>query len=78
MDRTDFQVIFQNPGRQHTISHLEQLKKYDIEKVRQAFPEGKISPASHRFRKTFACWHRERNQVSVNTLCEWLGHESLM
>ena len=31
----------------------------------------------HRFRKTFACWHDERNHVSVNTLREWLGHESL-
>jgi integrase/recombinase XerD len=31
----------------------------------------------HRFRKTFACWHHERNRVSVNTLREWLGHESL-
>ncbi|MGB7495042.1 MAG: tyrosine-type recombinase/integrase [Candidatus Acidiferrum sp.] len=31
----------------------------------------------HRFRKTFACWHHERNHVSVNTLREWLGHESL-
>jgi len=31
----------------------------------------------HRFRKTFACWHHERNGVSVNTLREWLGHESL-
>ena len=31
----------------------------------------------HRFRKTFACWQHERNKVSVNTLREWLGHESL-
>lgn len=31
----------------------------------------------HRFRKTFACWHHERNRVSVNTPREWLGHESL-
>jgi integrase/recombinase XerD len=31
----------------------------------------------HRFRKTFACWHHERNRISVNTLREWLGHESL-
>ena len=31
----------------------------------------------HRFRKTFACWHHERNHISVNTLREWLGHESL-
>lgn len=32
---------------------------------------------TERFRKTFACWHHERNRVSVNTLREWLGHESL-
>ncbi len=31
----------------------------------------------HRFRKTFACMHHERKHVSVNTLREWPGHESL-